>query len=209
MKHRKSKYTIIERVTHWFHSLSLLLLGVSGWYIYAPETCPFFSSMDSARLMHFVMMYLYFFVGLFHVYYYFIMNRYGSDSIHLSDLKDLPFEIKSRYLLMRDQEGEFHARFSPLEKLVYEAVFVLAALEAATGFLIYFYKHPLGIELADRLVVWTTDIFGGMQYIKAGHVIFAWLFVLYFAVHIYFVLTEDPRAVLEMIIGRRRFKKRS
>lgn len=203
MKNKEPRYGGVERVMHLINMVAVVLLLLSGWYIYSPTTAPFFKGMASARLTHFVSMWIFLFTGLVHGYDYFISGRFATDSFHLKDFKELGYELKTRYSLLQKEDGRFVGRFGPLEKLAYEVTYILSALTVVTGLLIYFGTHPTSIGWFNALVFKLADIGGGIQYMKAYHLILAWFFVVYLAVHIYFFLTEDAGAIFDMLTGRR------
>lgn len=202
MTRPEPRYEAAERVMHWIHVPSLILLLLSGWYIYSPGTALFFEGMASARLVHFVCMWIFLFTGVFHGYDYFISGRFATDSFHLEDAKDVPYALRARYFLMEQEDGRFAGRFGPLEKLTYEITFIVSAVTVVTGLLIYFGTHPTSIGLFNALVFKLNDIGGGIQNMKALHLLCAWFFVWYLAVHVYFFLTEDAGAIFDMLLGR-------
>jgi len=51
------------------------------------------------------------------------------------------------------------------------------------------------------------DMGGGIQNIKAFHMLLAWFFAWYIALHIYFFLTEDAGAIFDMFFGRKQAGK--
>jgi Ni/Fe-hydrogenase b-type cytochrome subunit len=180
-----------------------VLLLLSGWYIYSPGTAPFFKGMESARLVHFVCMWIFLCTGVFHGYDYFVTGRFPHDSFHLKDVKDVPYALRARYFLLEQEDGRFVGRFGPLEKLTYEITFILSALMVVSGLFIYYGTHPTSIGWFNTLVFKLADIGGGLQNIKALHLLIAWFFAVYLAIHIYFFLTEDAGAILDMFFGRK------
>jgi len=204
MANQQPRYEAVERVMHWIHAPVVILLVLSGWYIYSPTTAPFFSGMASARLVHFVCMWIFLCVGIFHGYDYFVSGRFATDSFHFKDTKEVPYELRARYVLLESEDGRFVGRFGPLEKLTYEITFIVSALTTVSGLLIYYGTHPTSMGWFNVLVGKLNAMGGGIQNMKAFHLLLAWFFVLYLAVHIYFFLTEDRGAILDMLTGRAR-----
>jgi len=91
MTKQEPRYEATERVMHWIHAPVVVLLLLSGWYIFSPDTAPFFKGMASARLVHFVCMWIFLCVGIFHGYDYFVTGRFATDSFHSKDLKEVPY----------------------------------------------------------------------------------------------------------------------
>jgi len=51
------KHTVITRIMHAVHLISMIMLILSGFFIYAPSVFKIFPSMDAARYVHFIFMY--------------------------------------------------------------------------------------------------------------------------------------------------------
>jgi len=207
MANQEPRYAATERVMHWIHVPSLILLLLSGWYIYSPDTAPFFKGMASARLVHFVCMWIFLFTGLFHGYDYFVTGRFPTDSFHLKDVKDVPYSLRTRFLLLERQDGRFVGKFGPVEKLMYEMTFIVSAVTVVSGLLIYYGTHPTSVGWFNALVFKLADMGGGIQNIKAFHLLCAWFFAWYIALHVYFSLTEDAGSIFDMLFGRKQTGK--
>ena len=88
------KHTVVTRVMHGIHLISMVLLILSGFYIYAPDSFRIFPSMDAARYVHFIFMY---FIGwtLVYKFYYSIVTGEIKELIFTwKDAKELPKLIK-------------------------------------------------------------------------------------------------------------------
>ncbi len=84
------KHTVITRIMHAAHLISMIMLILSGFFIYAPSVFKIFPSMDSARYVHFIFMY---FIGwtLVYKFYYSIVTGEIKELIFTwKDAKGLP-----------------------------------------------------------------------------------------------------------------------
>lgn len=196
----KSKYSLMVRLLHGLNLLVLTLLGFSGWYIYNPSKAPFFTSMSFAREVHFYCMYLYFWLGIFHVYYFFASGRYKEDFFTEGALRHILDDIKY-YLFIRKQK-ENPVRYHSLQKLAYALLMVIALIQSIIGFTIYFHAYPSAVAIFNTVSFGMVQWAHGMNYIKAIHVFFTWVFFAFLILHLYLIISEDIGGIKEMFTGK-------
>ncbi len=173
---KKYQHTLITRILHLIHMVSMIVLILTGFYIYAPLSFNVLPSMDIARFLHFIFMYLIVATLIFKFYYVFVIGEIHNLLFTWNDLKQLPrviqyyvFGIFTRKI--RKKEGKYNAG----QKLLYTAWPLLLILQALTGFAMYFPEF-----FADFNVY-----FGGVENCRAWHAIAAWLFTITTVVHVY------------------------
>ncbi len=185
---RYLKHDWIERVFHWVHVINVILLILSGIQIRVPNW-HIFGSLNNARIVHFVDMYIFLLLGVIHVYLFFAMGKYKVAMFNLSDFADLIPTIKW-YLFLSDQRPDY-AKYNVLQKLAYAALFVVSSLQVLIGFALY---RP---DLFGGVV----NLAGGLVLLRAYHYLIAWLFISFTGVHLYLTLAEDIRLLWAMIHG--------
>jgi thiosulfate reductase cytochrome b subunit len=112
--------------------------------------------------------------------------------------KMLPMQL---YYLKLRHEPPVHGTYNPLQKATYTLVlFVLIPLIILTGLAL----SPGMDAVAQPL----TAVFGGRQFARLWHFTFMLLFVAYFGVHLFFVVTTRPyENVKSMVTGWYRLGK--
>ena len=79
------------RIFHWANMIAITMLTLTGFYIHAPQTFRLFSSMDTARTIHFAMAYL-LLVGVVGRVYYAITANDAKNIVYrpIEDTKSCP-----------------------------------------------------------------------------------------------------------------------
>jgi Ni/Fe-hydrogenase 1 B-type cytochrome subunit len=185
---RIRSHDIIERVGHWVHLLNMVLLVLSGIQIHFAGF-NLFGSMNTARLVHFVDMYVFLFIGVFHVYQFFATGKWRTAGPTLSNLKSTGGTVKY-YLFLTDRKPLFN-KYNPLQIITYFLLFALSAVQAAFGFALYW---PVRL----RVLV---NVFGGLMGLRQAHYILAWVFIAFTAAHLYLVLTQPLELTRSMVTG--------
>jgi Ni/Fe-hydrogenase 1 B-type cytochrome subunit len=178
----------IERGGHVLHILNTILLLLSGMQIAYPSFAVF-GSMDNARFVHFVDMYLFLFVGVFHVYQFFATGK-------LMTAGPLPRNLKTfwgtlKYYLFIERAEPPHGKYNPLQIITYFLLFVLSAIQVALGFTLYWPAQLSFIVVA----------FGGLMTVRVLHLTVAWIFLAFVALHLYLILTQPLRKSRSMFNG--------
>lgn len=170
------KHTLITRILHGVHMLSVVVLILTGFYIYAPLSFNIFPNMDIARFLHFVFMYVVLATMIYKLYYSIAIGDFKNLLFTYQDLKDLPGVI--RYYVfgiftkkVKKKRGKYNAG----QKLLYTAWPLLLLFQAITGLAMYFPETFSGLIVT----------FGGLSQFRAWHVIGAWIFTITTAAHIY------------------------
>ncbi len=185
---RIRNHDLIERVGHWVHLLNLILLVLSGIAIHAPSY-NVFGSLDAARMVHFVDMYVFSFIGVFHVYQFFALGKWSVAGPTPRNLGGTWQTIKY-YLFLRDRKPAY-GKYNPLQIISYVLLFALSAVQAVLGFALYW---PAGMGVV-------VGAFGGLMGLRQAHYLVSWVFIAFTMIHLYLVLTQPLRLTKSMITG--------
>ncbi len=185
---RVKKHDLLERIAHWVHLGNMILLVLSGMQIHFPAF-NVFGSMSNARFVHFVDMYLFFFLGVFHVYQFFAEGKFTTAGPTPHNIRGLGATIKY-YLFLGDREEE-RDKYNPLQIITYFLLFAVSALMAVAGFTLYW---PVQLSVL-------VNAFGGIMTLRQIHYLLSWLFLAFSLVHIYLVLTQPLKYIRAMVTG--------
>lgn len=168
----------------------MLALGLSGFYIHAPLTFRIFSSMDTARTIHFVAMWMLAWGIVYRVWYAIWTKDYRNVLFRLSDIKDFG-SLTLYYLFIRNTHPDY-GKYNPGQKLMYTSIPICAIIMGITGFIMYWPTTFSGLAYA----------LGGPLVVRLIHYCFTWVFVLMFMVHFYLDLAEGLPVLWSMITGK-------
>lgn len=178
------------RVFHWANMISITLLILTGFYIHSPLQFTLFSTMDTARTIHFVFMYVLLFSTIGRVWYGIYTKDYRNVWFRLSDIKDFG-SLAMYYLFIRDKHPDY-GKYNPGQKLMYTGVLFMIIIQVITGFILY---------LPGPLAGWAAAL-GGPLVVRMIHYCVTWLFVLSIMVHVYLDLAEGLPVLKSMFTGK-------
>jgi Ni/Fe-hydrogenase 1 B-type cytochrome subunit len=184
---RYLKFDIAERFIHWCMALSIIALIITGLNIRYPGLI-FGMTMNTARLIHFVSMYVLIFAWIAHVYHTLVIER-AEEITGVKDLKALPAMLK--YYLFISDEHPLYTRYNPLQKIAYNLMWVFIFIMIITGLPMYW---------PDKLM-WLTEMLGGIMALRILHDFMTYIFITYLLFHVYMVVTEDIRSLWSMFHG--------
>jgi Ni/Fe-hydrogenase 1 B-type cytochrome subunit len=176
-------------ITHWINLIAMTGLAFTGFYIHYP----FFAwSMQMARTIHFVLMY----VLLINLVARIVMLFYvksaplmGSRETKLDIYTYLPQEENRhqlvetlKYYLFLRKEKVISGKLGVMQKYSYVAVVFLIIVQAYTGFAIF--------TPAMQWPIWGMfsagiDAVGGLMMMRTIHYIFMWVFIVFTMIHAY------------------------
>ena len=190
VKQMEERHSIWIRLFHWINMIAITMLTLTGFYIHAPQAFRLFSSMDTARSIHFIMAYLLIFGVVGRLYYAFAMDDAKNIIFApVEDTKKLPSMIKY-YLFMAD-DHPYYGKYNPGQKGMYTGVFVMAFIMILTGFILY---KPLTFGF---MAGWL----GGFLVVRMIHYIITWIFVLCVMAHLYLDIAEGIPVLKSMFTG--------
>lgn len=186
----KLRHPLIIRILHWWNMISITLLILTGFYIHNPVSFPLFPSMDVARLIHFIFMYLVIFGLIARVYYAIAAGDYRNILFRPRDIKNFPSMIK--YYLFLNKDHPDYGKYNPGQKMMYCGWGILIIIQAITGFILYLPDVFGGLA----------NFLGGFTLIRMIHYVVCWLFVYSVAVHIYLDVAEGLPVLFSMFTGK-------
>jgi len=170
------KHTIVTRIMHGLHLISMIMLILTGFYIYAPAVFRIFPSMDVARYVHFIFMYIIGWTMVYKTYYSIVTGEIKELIFRWRDLLEMPALIKYYlYGIFVGAPKKDYGKYNPGQRLVYSMWPILLLAQGITGIAMYFTTRWASFN----------NIFGGLQNIKFIHFIICWLFVITVAAHLY------------------------
>jgi len=174
------------RVFHNVHLLSMVVLGITGWYIHRPSPA---LSMDTVRWVHMAAGFVMLATLAGRVYYAFF--GYWRDYREFSPVG--PFWATLRYHLFLERSLPGTRKYNVLQVWSYLFTALLLVLQALTG---------IALEWPDGSLGFVVLAAGGLANLRAVHYVLFWLFISGTAFHLYLVLTESYDRFLLMMLGR-------
>lgn len=177
------------KVMHHIHWISMIVLFVSGLYIYSPWVPGY---MDTARFSHFLAMYVLATVFFVRIYYALFGDK--RDIVDFMPSRENKGKLlrMMRYYLFIDRVHPATARYNPLQKATYNIWFFLLIIQGVTGFALYW---PQSVYFG-----WVVTLCGGLVFVRLVHFILMIVFAVTVAIHFYLVLAEDFVKFKEMFL---------
>ncbi len=171
------KHTVITRIMHIIHLVSMVMLMLTGFQVYAPGFFRLFPTLEIARYIHFIFMYLIGWTFVFKFYYTIVTGEIKELLFTWRDFRDIPILAK-HYLydiFVGIPSPKHWGKYNPGQKMVYTLWPALLLAQGITGIAMYFIPRFTQFN----------DFFGGLANIKAWHFVICWLFVLTTLLHFY------------------------
>lgn len=189
-------------VLHWAHLLSFFILIATGLAIHAHTAQ--LGSIQFVSQVHFVVMYVFILTSIIRIYWAF----FGAGSarggglrrerdwrffgLTGADIKAFPSWI-AYYLFIRKTKPPV-VKYNPLQKMTYVVLFPLGILVMAlSGFTMF--------QPTMAAMTWFANIFGGLNGVRLMHYLTMWILIVFFMIHLYLVLVEEPAQASVMLIG--------
>jgi Ni/Fe-hydrogenase 1 B-type cytochrome subunit len=212
-------YEAPVRLWHWINALSIVVLGVTGYFIASPlPTMPGEASdhylMGYIRFVHFAAGYV-FAVGLLGRLYWAVVGNH-----HARELFTLPIfsgaywrEVLTMlkwyaFLIPRPSRYVGH---NPLARAaMFFGFFFLTLFMIVTGFALYGEGTQAGSWSHTLFTSWVIPLFGQSQDVHTWHHLGLWGMLIFVILHVYAAIREDimgrQSIVSTMISGHRTFK---
>ncbi len=206
------------RLWHWATALSIVVLGVTGYFIGAPlPAMPGEASdhylMGYIRFAHFAAGYVLAIGFLGRVYWAFVGNHHARELFIVPVFssrwwKELLHEV--RWYLFLEKVPKKYIGHNPLGQLAMFCFFVIGTIfMSITGFALYAEGLGRG-SWADRLFGWVTPLFGQSQDVHTWHHLGMWYLAVFVMLHVYLAVREDIMSrqslISTMVGGWRMFK---
>jgi len=187
------------RIWHWINFLAIMVLFLTGLYIGTPyfTTSSGYEAtyayeknvtMGFIRFLHFSAGYILLFSFLFRIFIAFFRK---GDRLFIPKFWTIEYwegikETLKEYLLIGSHRPMIR---NPLARTAYFFVYLMIFFMIATGFGMYGLSDPDGFWAS--VFGWVVWSLGGEFEAHYWHHIVAWLIILFFIVHVYFVSRED------------------
>lgn len=183
------------RVTHWVNVTAILILSVTGYYIanpflttHGPATEQFL--MGAIRFVHIATAMVFTVSVLFRLYWAFAGNRFARWSqflpVRRRRLRAL-FRMIGYYTFLR-KDPPAEVGHNPLAGITYTGLYVLFAIQIATGFALY--SLPFHGGFWPTTFGWIVTLFGA-QPVRLVHFIIMWLIIAFTIHHVYSAVLID------------------
>jgi Ni/Fe-hydrogenase b-type cytochrome subunit len=180
-------------IMHWFHLLSFFVLIVTGLVIHAHSDV--LGPLGVIRQVHFLAMFVFVLTSITRIYWAFFGAGSAASGTLVrkrdwrffgpsgADIVAFPKWI-AYYLFIRKIKPPIE-KYNPLQKLTYVLLFPLGILiMALSGFAMF--------QPTAAAMVWFTNAFGGLNGVRLMHYWTMWVMIMFFMIHLYLVLFEEP-----------------
>jgi Ni/Fe-hydrogenase 1 B-type cytochrome subunit len=199
------------RITHWVNVAAIVVLSVTGYYIatpfvgtHGPATDQFL--MGTVRFSHFTVAFVFTTSVLFRVYWAFVGNKYARWSQFLpatSARRRALVKMLGYYTFVR-RGPPAEVGHNPLAGVTYIGLYVLFALQIATGCALY--AQPFHDGLWKALFGWMIVAFGA-QPLRLAHDLIMYLILAFTIHHVYSAVlidSEEQSGLLSSIVTGRK-----
>lgn len=183
------------RITHWVNVAAILVLSVTGYYIanpfvgtQGPATDQFL--MGTIRFVHIATAMVFTVSVLFRLYWAFAGNRYARWSQFLPVRRGRHralFRMLGYYIFLR-KKPPAEVGHNPLAGATYTGLYVLFAIQIATGFALYSLAFHGGFW--PTAFGWIVNLFGA-QPVRLVHDLVMWLIIAFTIHHVYSAVLID------------------
>ncbi len=185
------------RVSHWLAALSLVVLFFTGLFISFPvwtsagEASSHFL-MARFRFTHFLAATVIVFAGIIRVYWLFAGNQFerwpALWPFTRRNVHHMFLMLKS-YATLDPKIQPHFVGHNPLAQVAYTLIYLGTTVMMVTGFTMYGQANPGGFFYT--LFTWVPGMLGGLQGVRVLHHTVAWLYPIFFSIHIYLAIRAD------------------
>ncbi len=212
-------YEAPMRLWHWINALSIVILGITGYFISHPLPTMPGEAIDNflmgyIRFAHFAAAYIFAIGFAFRIYWAFVGNSHARQ-MFLPPIFNREWwggiwhEVK--WYLFLEREPRKYTGHNPLATLVMHVVLVWGTLfMIATGFALYGEGTQHGSWANDMFTSWVMPLFGNSQSVHTYHNLGMWVIICFVIIHVYVAIREDIMSrqslISTMVSGWRMFK---
>ncbi|HTS00496.1 MAG TPA: Ni/Fe-hydrogenase, b-type cytochrome subunit [Bacteroidota bacterium] len=202
------------RLYHWVNALVVLALAVTGYLIGSPMAIANASEASysywfgTARFIHFLAAFVFFFNFLFRIYWGFVGNTFARWQNFLpfrkAQLREAADVLRVDILQATPEPLESIGHNS-LAGFTYFLTFLAFLFQSVTGFGMY---AAMSDAWLPRMFAWIVPLMGGDFAVRQWHHVMMWFFVLFTIVHVYLVFYHDyveGRGVISSMAGGWKF----
>jgi len=202
------------RLYHWVNALVVLALAVTGYIIGKPVALAIASEASysywfgTARFIHFLAAFLFFFNFLFRIYWGFVGNVFSRWQNFLPFRKEQireAVDVLKVDILQATATPLESVGHNPLAGFTYFLTFLAFLFQSVTGFGMY---SAMSDSWLPRMFAWIVPLMGGDFAVRQWHHMMMWFFILFTIVHVYLVFYHDyveGRGVISSMAGGWKF----
>ncbi|HMK39813.1 MAG TPA: Ni/Fe-hydrogenase, b-type cytochrome subunit [Bacteroidota bacterium] len=202
------------RLYHWVNALVVLALAVTGYIIGKPVALAIASEASysywfgTARFIHFLAAFLFFFNFLFRIYWGFVGNVFSRWQNFLPFRKEQireAVDVLKVDILQATATPLESVGHNPLAGFTYFLTFLAFLFQSVTGFGMY---SAMSNSWLPRMFAWIVPLMGGDFAVRQWHHMMMWFFILFTIVHVYLVFYHDyveGRGVISSMAGGWKF----
>jgi Ni/Fe-hydrogenase 1 B-type cytochrome subunit len=202
------------RLYHWVNALVVLALAVTGYIIGKPLVLVIASEASysywfgTARFIHFLAAFLFFFNFLFRIYWGFVGNAFARWHNFLPFRRDQLHEavdVLKVDILQATATPLESVGHNPLAGFTYFLTFLAFLFQSVTGFGMY---AAMSDSWLPRMFAWIVPLMGGDFAVRQWHHMMMWFFIIFTIIHVYLVFYHDyveGRGVISSMAGGWKF----
>ncbi len=205
------------RLYHWVNAICVAVLIVTGYIVGRPVALTYSAEayqqywFGTARFLHFVTGFVFFFNFLVRIYWGFVGNtfaRWGNFfPLKKSQWKEIGEVLKVDVFQAKRIEGTISVGHNSLAGFVYFLSFLVFLFQCFTGFALY---SSMSSSFLPRMFAWVIPAMGGDFAVRQWHHVFMWFFVVFVIIHVYLVFYHDyveGRGTTSSMVGGWKFER--
>jgi Ni/Fe-hydrogenase 1 B-type cytochrome subunit len=205
------------RFYHWINALAVLVLAATGFIIGRPLTfqvggeASFSYWFGTARFIHFVAAFVFFFNFVFRIYWGFAGNEFAGWSNFIPHKKAQfkeAVDVLKVDILQAETKPLPSIGHNSVAGFTYFLTFLAFVFQCITGFGMY---AAMSKSWLPRLFAWIVPLMGGDFAARQWHHMMMWFFIVFSMVHVYLVFYHDyveGRGVISSMAGGWKFIER-
>lgn len=189
--HHDSHPPFLPKFLHFMHVFSMIMLGASGMLIRYPQF-----DRTPMRIVHYVFMIIVIINLVWRLWYAFGSRQrdYKEFAVTKRDITTAP-KVILYYIFVKPSKPHL-GKYNVMQKGTYILFVPLLIVQAITGLALWRVEFPL---IETSLYALTAGVIGanGIFFLRTGHFIINWLFIILTTIHVYLSVTEDFPAFLD------------
>jgi Ni/Fe-hydrogenase 1 B-type cytochrome subunit len=198
------------RTAHWLTALSLIVLTVTGYYLYRPFVIATNRTdyiMATMRFTHVTAGFVFMIAFLLRMYWMFVGNRWAHWDQFVPTRRSRWTDLvqTAKYYSFLRWRPTANIGHNALAGAAYSVVYLLALIEIVTGLALF--SHVLGSRFWTIVTGWPLRLVD-IQYVREIHFLVMFTFWMFFLHHLYsamLVSKEEKTGVMESIFSGYKF----
>lgn len=205
------------RLYHWVNAICVAVLIVTGYIVGRPVALTYSAEayqqywFGTARFLHFVTGFVFFFNFLVRIYWGFVGNSFARWRNFLpmqkSQWKEIGEVLKVDVFQAKQIQGTISVGHNSLAGFVYFLSFLVFLFQCFTGFALY---SSMSSSFLPKVFAWVIPTMGGDFAVRQWHHVFMWFFVVFVIIHVYLVFYHDyveGRGTTSSMVGGWKFER--